>query len=129
MRGFPHAYQEVRKKVCAFINAAKVEEIIFTRGTTESINHERCVEMIKGAENPLFQKIEELFNNNSGDYRDHNDAHFRAISAIKIAISYGCDSETISSYLEKNGESALAHLFNTIGSETVEQYAKLRKMV
>ena len=32
------AYQEVRKKVKAFLNAAKVEEIIFTRGTTESIN-------------------------------------------------------------------------------------------
>jgi cysteine desulfurase / selenocysteine lyase len=32
------AYQEVRKKVKNFLNAAKVEEIIFTRGTTESIN-------------------------------------------------------------------------------------------
>ncbi len=33
-----HAYQEARKKAQKFINAAKVEEIIFTRGTTESIN-------------------------------------------------------------------------------------------
>lgn len=32
------AYQEVRKKVQRFIHAAKSEEIIFTRGTTESIN-------------------------------------------------------------------------------------------
>lgn len=31
-------YQEVRELVRAFINAEKVEEIIFTRGTTESIN-------------------------------------------------------------------------------------------
>jgi cysteine desulfurase / selenocysteine lyase len=31
-------YQKVRQKVKAFINASKVEEIIFTRGTTESIN-------------------------------------------------------------------------------------------
>lgn len=31
-------YQQVREKVRAFINAKAVEEIIFTRGTTESIN-------------------------------------------------------------------------------------------
>jgi cysteine desulfurase/selenocysteine lyase len=33
-----HLYQDVRKKVRAFLNASKAEEIIFTRGTTESIN-------------------------------------------------------------------------------------------
>lgn len=32
------AFQEVRKKASQFIHAAKEEEIIFTRGTTESIN-------------------------------------------------------------------------------------------
>lgn len=32
------AYLEVREKVRAFLNARKKEEIIFTRGTTESIN-------------------------------------------------------------------------------------------
>lgn len=32
------AYESVRKKVQAFINAEKESEIIFTRGTTESIN-------------------------------------------------------------------------------------------
>src|SRR5687767_2973145 len=31
-------YQNIRKKIQAFINAAKPEEIIYTRGTTESIN-------------------------------------------------------------------------------------------
>lgn len=31
-------YHHVRKKAAAFLNAAKHEEIIFTRGTTESIN-------------------------------------------------------------------------------------------
>lgn len=31
-------YQRVREKVCAFLGASKSEEIIFTRGTTESIN-------------------------------------------------------------------------------------------
>lgn len=31
-------YQSVRQKVKAFLNAAKEEEILFTRGTTESIN-------------------------------------------------------------------------------------------
>lgn len=32
------AYQQVRENVRSFLNAAKTEEIIFTRGTTESIN-------------------------------------------------------------------------------------------
>lgn len=32
------AYQDVRQKIQYFLNAAKPEEIIFTRGTTESIN-------------------------------------------------------------------------------------------
>src|ERR1700722_16898057 len=31
-------YHEARKKVQGFLNAAKMEEIIYTRGTTESIN-------------------------------------------------------------------------------------------
>lgn len=33
-----HDYHKVREKVRQFLNAAKTEEIIFTRGTTESIN-------------------------------------------------------------------------------------------
>lgn len=33
-----HEYHKVREKVRQFLNAAKTEEIIFTRGTTESIN-------------------------------------------------------------------------------------------
>lgn len=33
-----HKHQEVRKKIANFLNAEKEEEIIFTRGTTESIN-------------------------------------------------------------------------------------------
>lgn len=32
------AFEEARKVTCQFINASKPEEIIFTRGTTESIN-------------------------------------------------------------------------------------------
>lgn len=31
-------FQEAREKIRAFLNAAKLEEVIFTRGTTESIN-------------------------------------------------------------------------------------------
>lgn len=33
-----HDYQKTRQKIRAFLNAAKDDEIIFTRGTTESIN-------------------------------------------------------------------------------------------
>ena len=31
-------YQQVRRRIALFLNAAKEEEIIFTRGTSESIN-------------------------------------------------------------------------------------------
>ena len=31
-------FEEVRHKVCSFINAADCTEVVFTRGTTESIN-------------------------------------------------------------------------------------------
>lgn len=33
-----HGYQQARLKVKSFLNAAKMDEIIFTRGTTESVN-------------------------------------------------------------------------------------------
>src|ERR1700722_1103265 len=33
-----HEYQAIREKIRAFLNAANVSEIIYTRGTTESIN-------------------------------------------------------------------------------------------
>lgn len=33
-----NAYEDARKKVAAFINAPAAEEVVFTRGTTESIN-------------------------------------------------------------------------------------------
>ncbi|NCC53164.1 MAG: SufS family cysteine desulfurase [Spartobacteria bacterium] len=36
------AYEQARADVCSFINAASVSEIIFTRGTTESINLVAC---------------------------------------------------------------------------------------
>jgi cysteine desulfurase/selenocysteine lyase len=32
------AYQETRKKIAIFLNAAKTEEIVFTKGTTDAIN-------------------------------------------------------------------------------------------
>jgi cysteine desulfurase/selenocysteine lyase len=33
-----HAYEDARAKVQRFVNAAELEEIVFTRGTTESVN-------------------------------------------------------------------------------------------
>ena len=33
-----HAYEDVRKKIAAYLNAPSPDQIIFTRGTTESIN-------------------------------------------------------------------------------------------
>lgn len=56
-----HAYQEVREKASAFIHAAHVEEIIFTRGTTESINmvaYSFCKAFLKPGDEIVISEIE-----------------------------------------------------------------------
>lgn len=48
-----------------------------------------------------------------------NNAHIETIRVVKES----CGSETIFSYLEKNGEQPLADIFNTVGVMAVERYS------
>lgn len=83
--------------------------------------HAKCVKTIKKTESRLTKSIDLLFKNEK-DYRHHNNAHIMAVKAVRQA----CGSDTILTYLEKNDEYALAHLFNTVGTEAVVRYV-LRK--
>ncbi|MCI6161199.1 MAG: cysteine desulfurase [Prevotellaceae bacterium] len=54
-------HEEARQKVRAFINAGKVEEVIFTRGTTESINlvvSSFCDEFMKEGDEVIVSTME-----------------------------------------------------------------------
>ena len=54
-------HEEAREKVRGFINAAKVEEIVFTRGTTESINlvaQTFCESQMKAGDEVIVSSME-----------------------------------------------------------------------
>jgi hypothetical protein len=80
--------------------------------------HAKCFELIKTSESDLIKIIDGLFKNTE-DYGEKNSAHIKAIKAVRAA----CNSETIMSYLEKNGVDALTRLFNTVGAEAAKKYA------
>ncbi len=54
-------YEEVRKKVQVFINAASAQEIVFTKGTTESINlvaHSFCERFLNEGDEIIVSEME-----------------------------------------------------------------------
>ena len=83
--------------------------------------HARCFKIIEPATSTLYLTIDDLFN--GAKHGEHNDAHIKAIKAVRSA----CGSDTIMSYLEKNGLDALKNLFNTVGVKAVKQYAYASK--
>ena len=55
------AYHQAREKIRAFLNAAKTEEIIFTRGATESINmvaYSFCKAFLKHGDEIILSELE-----------------------------------------------------------------------
>ncbi len=54
-------FEQARQRVCSFINAKNKEEIIFTRGTTESINllaHSICKSLLNEGDKIMFTEME-----------------------------------------------------------------------
>lgn len=76
--------------------------------------HAKCVKQIEAAESTLIKKIDSLFKKDN--YGEQNISHIRAIKAVRKA----CGSETILSYMEKNGVEALKNLFDTVGVEAAQ---------
>lgn len=83
--------------------------------------HFICIQKIGHLEKNLNRTILDLFHSNqlnkSESFTNFKRVHIQAIEAVKNA----CGSETLLSYLEKNGETCLAHLFDTIGIEAAKQ--------
>jgi len=84
--------------------------------------HAKCFKIIENIENKLIQTIDEVFKDKATESEraknlSCNMAHVRAIKAVRAA----CGSETILSYLEKNGTEKLTKLFDTVGIEAAKK--------
>ena len=82
--------------------------------------HAKCFKMIQKAQAHLKVVIDMLF-----EKKERTTAHISAIKAVRLA----CGSETILSYLEKNGIEALTHLFDTVGIIAVATEKAVGKIV
>jgi len=89
---------------------------IFWYSPLSQYAHERCVKMIEPSERILHQVVGDLYNKRG--FVPQIEAHIRAIQAVRQA----CGNDTIYSYFMRNGENALAHLFNTIGIRAAQIY-------
>lgn len=131
------AFDEARKKVQSFINAAKQEEIIFSRGTTESINivasslcaalkSEKGVSSAKGKKSDLYQEgpveivVTEMEHHANIVPWQLNASLYPEISVTKAPItdSGELELETLYSLLEKPEVKVLAitHIANSLGT-------------
>lgn len=119
-------FNKIRSEGCGICEDGNVLGESFILWFTDKTRgaHLVCHEKIRHLDEKLTKTIRQLFYNNqlneSENSRKFNQVHREAIKAIKIA----CGSETILSYLEKNGETRLTHLFQTVGIEAIKQLAK-----
>ncbi len=79
--------------------------------------HVECYESIK----PLAIRMAEVVN--TFRVLDRSDVHWVALRAVEQVI----DSESLSSYLSRNGIEALMNLFNTVGVDAVRAAADSHK--
>ena len=80
--------------------------------------HRKCFEKIWPTETELVRTIDDLFKHDQ-DYRINTKAHIAAVRAVKEK----CGDGPIITYIEKNGEKAITHLFNTVGVQAAKQFA------
>ena len=111
-------HEAAREKVRQFINAAKTEEIIFTRGTTEAINlvaSSFCESQMKEGDEVIVTEMEHHSNIVSWQLQ----AMKRGIMVKHVAITEdGClDLSTLNSQLSpKTKLISVAHVSNVLGT-------------
>jgi hypothetical protein len=103
------------EKGCGICEKPEGKEVIWF-SPYSNCAHKKCFKLIEPSISDLIKTIEKLF----GDaiHSCVQNAYHEANKAVRAA----CGSETIMSYFEKNGESALTNLFNTVGVEAVTKY-------
>ena len=122
-------HEAAREKVRQFINARKIEEIVFTRGTTEAINlvaSSFCESQMQAGDEVLVTEMEHHSNIVSWQLQ----AQKRGIVVKHLPITddghlVSCD--TIASYLtEKTKLVSVAHVSNVLGTvNPVEEIIKI----
>ena len=121
-------HEAAREKVCAFINARKTEEIVFTRGTTEAINlvaSSFCESQMQAGDEVLVTEMEHHSNIVSWQLQ----AMKRGIVVKHIPITDDgiLDLSTLDSQLStKTKLVSVAHVSNVLGTiNPVEEIVKI----
>ena len=113
-----NAYEGAREKVCAFINASSSREIIFTRGTTESINlvaHSLGVSQLKPGDEILISWMEH--HSNIVPWQLICEKTGAKLSAIPITDLGDLDLEAFDQLLsERTKIVAIVHVSNALGT-------------
>jgi len=121
-------YQNVRNRVAAFLNAAKSEEIIFTRGTTESINmvaYSFGKAFIKAGDEILITEMEH--HSNIVPWQILCEAHGAILKVAPINERGELIIEEFEKLLtERTKLVAVTHISNTLG--TINPIKTLAKM-
>ena len=122
-------HESAREKVREFINARKIEEIVFTRGTTEAINlvaSSFCESQMQPGDEVLVTEMEHHSNIVSWQLQ----AQKRGIVVRHIPITddgclVGCD-DIAASITERTKLISVAHVSNVLG--TVNPVAQIAKI-
>ncbi|MDA1337876.1 MAG: cysteine desulfurase [bacterium] len=124
-------YEEVRQKVADFINAKSVNEIIFTKGTTESLN------FLASSLGKNFQKDDEIILTEMEHHSNIVPWQFIAkekgliIKYIEVKPDGTLDIENLESLINKKTKIiSLIHVSNVLGTiNPVEKIIKRAKLI
>ena len=112
------AYQESRRKMQRFLHAANVEEIIFTRGTTESINlvaYSFCKAFVKKGDEIMITEMEH--HSNIVPWQLVAEQFEAKLVVVPFLDNGELDMEAFQKMLsEKTKIVACAHISNTLGT-------------
>ena len=121
-------HEAAREKVRQFINAKKTEEIVFTRGTTESINlvaSSFCESQMQPGDEVLVTEMEH--HSNIVSWQLQAQKHGIVVKHISITDDGRLDLSTFTSQLSpKTKLVSIAHVINVLGTvNPVEEIIKI----